>query len=107
MLHITTDTKAMLAEALRVIKPGAIAAFSVFGRQENANVFTSVDFTYENRRLLLNAFLFDASAGGVHRAFAGTSRAAKEWRAKGRSARVTDKDKFWGDRKEGEEGQES
>lgn len=38
-LHIVPEPQDMLKEALRVLKPGATAVFSVWGKQERSNLF--------------------------------------------------------------------
>ena len=38
-LHIVPEPQEMLKEALRVLKPGATAVFSVWGKQERSNMF--------------------------------------------------------------------
>jgi ubiquinone/menaquinone biosynthesis C-methylase UbiE len=40
VLHLTTDPAKMLQEVYRVLKPGAVAGFSVWGRPENSPQFT-------------------------------------------------------------------
>ncbi len=50
-----------------------------------------------------NTSNFAASSAGVHKAFAGTSRATREWRGKSRVDRLATNSEFWGDTKEAEE----
>ena len=46
---------------------------------------------------------FKADRAGVQAAFSGLNRAAGEWRGKASRARLADRERFWGDRKEAEE----
>ena len=46
---------------------------------------------------------FKADRVGVQAAFSGLNRAAGEWRGKASRARLADRERFWGDRKEAEE----
>lgn len=45
---------------------------------------------------------FAADSAGVNAAYAGLSRATREWRAKDRPSRQRDRERFWGDVKEAE-----
>ena len=41
VLQLIDDSHAMIREAYRVLKPGSIAAFTVWGRRENSLLFTT------------------------------------------------------------------
>ena len=50
-LHIVNDYKKMLSEALRVLKKGAKAGFSLWGRRENITIYPLLEGVMERHGL--------------------------------------------------------
>lgn len=50
VLQLIDDPRQMIREAYRVMKPGSVAAFTVWGRRENSLLFTTGTLAEEHLR---------------------------------------------------------